>query len=122
MSYQKRQKSAHGHSSSSSSGDAPGASSEEDKDEDDIDDDPANDLIHAAKAKAERKAQQKDARAHADLVAEREKHKEIKLRELTSISGGGGLKRSVGSRKCFTCQQEGHLAKDCTKPMVNRRT
>lgn len=97
-------------------------SSQEDKDEDAIDDDPANDLIRIAKAKAERKAQQKEARAHADLMAEREKHKEVKFRNLTSISGGGGPKKAAGPKKCYRCQQEGHQEKDCSRPMVNRRT
>lgn len=122
MSYQKRQKSAQGQSSSASSEDASGWSSEEGKDEDAIDDDPANDLIRAVKARAERKAQQKEGRAHADLMVEREKHKEVKLRNLTSISGGGGVKKSAGSKKCYRCQQVGHMARDCTMPLVNRRT
>lgn len=122
MSNQKRQKSAQGQSSSASSEGASGSSSEEGKDEDAIDDDPANDLIRAVKARAERKAQQKEERAHADLMAEREKHKEVKLRNLTSISGGGGVKKPAGSKKCYRCQQEGHMAKDCARPLVNRRT
>lgn len=120
MCNQQRQKSAQGQSSSASSEDASGSSSEEGKDEDAIDDDPANDLIRAVKARAERKAQQEEARAHANLMAE--KHKEVKLRNLTSISGGGGVKKSAGSKKCYRCQQEGHMAKDCTRPLVNRRT
>lgn len=122
MSSQKRQKSAQGHSSSASSEDASGSSSEEGKDEDAIDDDPANELIRAVKAKAEREAQQKEGRAHTDLMAKREKHKEVKLRNLTSISGGGGVKKSAGSKKCYRCQQGGHMAKDCARPLVNRRT
>lgn len=111
-------------SSSSSSEDASGASSEEGKDEDEdaVDDDPASGLIRAAKGRAERKAQQKEGRAHADLMAEREKHKEVKLRNLTSISGGGGVKKAAGPKKCFRCEQEGHLARDCAKPFVSRRT
>lgn len=121
MSNQKRQKSAQGQSLSSSSEDAFGASSEEGKDEDAIDDDPANDLIRAAKARAERKAQQKEGKAQADLMAESEKHKEVKLRNLTSISGGGGIKKATGPKKCYRCQQEGHQAKDCARPLVNRR-
>lgn len=122
MCNQKRQRSAQGQSSSASSEDASGLSSEEGKDEDATDDDPTNDLIRAVKARAERKAQQKEGRAHADLMAEREKHKEVKLRNLTSISGGGGVKKSAGSKKCYGCQQEGHMAKDCARPLVNRRT
>lgn len=119
---QKRQKSAQAQSSSPSSEDASGSSSEEGKDEDAIDDDPANDLIRSVKARAERKAQQKEERAYADLMAEREKHKEVKLRNLTSISGGGGVKKSTGSKKCYRCQEAGHFARDCTRPLVNQRT
>lgn len=121
MSNQKRQKSALSQSSSSSSEDASGASSEEGRDEDAIDDDPANGLIRAEKLRAERKAQRKEGRAHADLMAEREKHKEVKLRNLTSISGGGGIKKAAGTKKCYRCQQEGHQVKDCSRPLVNRR-
>lgn len=98
-------------------------SSEEGQDDDANDDDSANDLIRVARVKAERKAQQKEAKARADLMAERKKDNKVKLRNLSSISGGGGgTKKVVGPKKCYTCQQEGHLAKDCARPLVDRRT
>ncbi|OAQ84489.1 Zinc finger domain-containing protein, CCHC-type [Purpureocillium lilacinum] len=50
---------------------------------------------------------------------DKRKKKEVRLNQLTSISGGGGATSSNRSMKCYTCQQVGHKASDC--PQRQRR-
>jgi hypothetical protein len=92
--------------------------SEDDSDDSEDDPDGTNALIKAAqevaarKLKGERKAKRKAEKAEMLRLAEKRKKKDIKLNQLTSISGHGGSKEN---QSCYRCGQVGHLMADCPK-------
>ena len=69
----------------------------------------------ARKAKLERKAQRREAKAEAVRLAEKRKSKDVKLNKLSSISGGGGgsTGKSDADMICHECGQKGHARKNC---------
>ncbi|UNI14417.1 hypothetical protein JDV02_001047 [Purpureocillium takamizusanense] len=52
---------------------------------------------------------------------DKRKKKEVRINQLTSISGGGGTMSSNRSMKCYTCQQVGHKASDCPQRPQRRK-
>ncbi len=117
---QKRQKAANGYSSTSTSNASEGENEEyEDRDG------PASDLIRPAKSdvlqiqRAELKTQKKDEKANAAQLADRLKNEVVKLKKMSSISGGGA--RSRVSQPCYTCGEEGHKARACPKNPNGKR-
>ena len=70
------------------------------------------------KAREERKAKRKAENAECARLAEERRRKHVKLNQLTSISGGGGMgtpsrASSAKDMICFRCGEKGHLQKDC---------
>ncbi|KAI9827722.1 MAG: hypothetical protein M1832_004211 [Thelocarpon impressellum] len=99
----------------------------EDGDEED-DDDPsgARALIRASRAaateraRADRRAQRKAAKAESTRLAEERRGKTVKLNKLTSISGGGGTTSSSRAMECYNCGVKGHRASECPTPDKKR--
>lgn len=91
----------------------------EDSEDDDLDG--TNALIKAAqeanarKLKAGRKEKRKAEKAEMLRLAEKRTMKDIKLNQLTSISGSGQGQNRVPSqgRTCYRCGQTGHEKVDC---------
>ncbi|MCJ1401807.1 hypothetical protein MMC11_005024 [Xylographa trunciseda] len=104
---------------------------DEDGNSDDSNNGPAGmkDLIRESKleaaerVKAERKAQRREKKAEAKMLADRRKSKEVKLNKLSSISGGGWGGVGGGSfanKECYVCGKKGHGKKDCPERKSKR--
>ncbi|KAJ6446344.1 Zinc finger domain-containing protein, CCHC-type [Purpureocillium lavendulum] len=66
-----------------------------------------------ARSRSQSRSRQSLESAKAKELRDKRKKKEVRLNQLTSISGGGGTMSSNKSMKCYTCQQVGHKASDC---------
>lgn len=105
---------------SSSDSESESEKDEEGDGDEDLSDDPtgAKALIAqtrkeaAEKARQERSAKRKAAKAESLRLAEERRKKQVKLNGLTSISGGGGTPPGK-SFTCHRCGQKGHIQRDC---------
>lgn len=70
----------------------------------------------ARKLKAERKAKRKAEKAELLRLAEIRKKKDVKLNNLTSISGGSAASKGP----CHKCGETGHFQADCSKGKRSR--
>lgn len=69
----------------------------------------------AQKLKAERKAKRKAEKAESLRLAEKRKKKDVKLNQLTSISGGNAKGKTQTNQTCFKCGLVGHMKAECPK-------
>ena len=118
--YKQKQQDRGSDSSSSSSDEA----SEVDADEvdyNDYDGNEASELVCQSKrqvldgTKSQRKVVKKAAKTEAARLAEQRKMKEVKLKNLTSISGtdGGKSRNADANIECHGCGVKGHKKADC---------
>ena len=67
--------------------------------------------------KVERKVKKKAENAEISRLGEERRKKEVKLNELSSISGfrksGGGTHATKSQKKCYQCGEPGHEKRDC---------
>lgn len=113
---------------SSSSGSDSDSESESDEDDDlDYGDDPAGALISesrkeaAEKARAERKAKRKAAKAESLRLAAERRSKEVKLNTNGRISTGGRESQGSPDITCFQCGQKGHRKQNCPRSNGQRQ-
>lgn len=118
---QYRQQSRKGAGTSSSSDEDDEEPKRESDDDEESDPTGATALINAAskeatlRAKEERRAKRKAEKAESKRLADERRSKNVKLNELTSISGGGtgsGMDY-LAQMQCHKCGEKGHKAKDC---------
>lgn len=109
----------------------PDASSDSDSDEDEDEaeaeesefdeDDPTSQLLKTARddaareLKAQRKAKRKAEKAELLRLAEKRKKKDVKLNQLTSISGGNAASKGASKGPCHKCGEVGHFIAECPK-------
>ncbi|WPH03835.1 Hypothetical protein R9X50_00671800 [Acrodontium crateriforme] len=105
---------------SSSGSDSESERDEEGNGDEDLSDDPTglNAIVAqcrkeaAEKARQERSAKRKAAKAESLRLAEERRKKQVKLNGLTSISGGGGTPPGK-NLTCHRCGQKGHIQREC---------
>ena len=76
------------------------------------------------RAKSDRKAKKKVAKAEATRLAEKRKSKEVKLNKLTSISGTYGAKsrNPDANIECHGCGEKGHKNANCPNKEFKRKS